>query len=83
MSEGMSSLPLILQILLMIPVVVAATFFLSGPEMIGAWIEWKRDDLKRERAQQAELDRKIAIAEAAAAARARGETFVPPSDYAR
>jgi hypothetical protein len=79
----MGSLPLILQILLAIPILVGATLFLCGPEIIGAWIDSKRDDLRRERAQQAELDRKISIAEAAIAARARGETFVPPKDYDR
>ncbi|HEX8126283.1 MAG TPA: hypothetical protein VF548_11935 [Allosphingosinicella sp.] len=79
----MNGLPLILQIVLAIPILVGATFFLCAPELVGNWIAVKRDDLRRERAQQSELDRKIAIAEAAAAARARGEAFVPPADYDR
>ena len=83
MLEGMNSLPLILQIVLMIPVVVGFTLFVCAPEIIANWIGSKRDELRRERAQQAELDRKIAIAEAASVARARGETFVPPADYDR
>ena len=32
---------------------------------------------------QAEIDRKCAIADQAIAARARGETFIPPADYDR
>ena len=32
---------------------------------------------------QAEIDRKCAIADQAIAARARGETYIPPSDYDR
>lgn len=79
----MSSLPLILQIILAIPTLVGFTLVVCAPEIIADWIGSKRDDLRRERAQQAELDRKIAIAEAAAAARARGEAFVPPADYDR
>jgi hypothetical protein len=79
----MNSLPLILQIVLVIPILVVATFVLGAPELLGNWIAWKRDELRREQAQQAELDRKIAIAEAAGAARARGERFVPPADYDR
>lgn len=83
MLEGMDRLPLILQIVLLIPLVFGATLFFCAPEIIANWIYSRRDDLRREAAQQAELDRKIAIAEAAAAARARGETFVPPADYDR
>ncbi|HEX8238670.1 MAG TPA: hypothetical protein VF574_02915 [Allosphingosinicella sp.] len=79
----MDRLPLSLQIVLAIPILFAATFLLAAPELIGNWVAWKRDELQRERAQQAELDRKIAIAVAAAPARAQGETFVPPSDYDR
>lgn len=32
---------------------------------------------------QAEIERKVRIAEEARAARLRGETYVPPADYAR
>ena len=79
----MNSLPLTLQIVLVVPILVVATFVLGAPELFGNWIAWKRDEMQREAAQQAELDRKIAIAEAASAARARGERFVPPADYDR
>jgi len=33
--------------------------------------------------QQAEIERKVRIAEEARAARERGETYVPPADYDR
>ncbi|HEU0098428.1 MAG TPA: hypothetical protein VFQ67_06585 [Allosphingosinicella sp.] len=79
----MNDLPLTLQIILAIPILVGATLFLCAPEILANWIVSKRDDSRRERAQLAELDRKIAIAEAAAAARARGEPFLPPADYDR
>ncbi len=79
----MSSLPLILQILLAAPILFGLVLVVTAPEMIGGWLSWKRDEVERERAQQAELERKLAIAEAAIVARNRGETFVPPADYDR
>lgn len=41
-----------------------------------------RERAEEEAAQQERLARKVAIAEQAAAARARGEVFVPPADWA-
>ena len=45
----------------------------------------RRHERRKEEADrvQAEIDRKCAIADQAIAARARGETFVPPPDYDR
>jgi hypothetical protein len=55
----------------------------SAPYWLAGFASSKRDEWERQLLQQAELDRKIAIAEAGMAARARGEAFVPPPDYGR
>lgn len=54
-----------------------------APQLLASLGESRVDAFERDLRQRAELDRKIAIAEAAAAARARGEPFVPPEDYDR
>ena len=79
----MSELPVIVQLLLALPLLIGWVLIASAPQLLGSWAEAKRDDHERQMAQQAELERKLAIAEAAIAARARGEPFVPPADYDR
>lgn len=79
----MGELPVILQLLLAVPLLIGWVLFANAPQLLGSWAEAKRDDHERQMAQQAELERKLAIAEAANAARARGEPFVPPADYDR
>jgi hypothetical protein len=55
----------------------------AAPELLAGWASDRRDRFLKEAACQAEIERKLAIAEAAIAARRRGETYVPPSDYDR
>ena len=43
----------------------------------------RRRKFEQDAIQQSEIARKVAIAEAAIAARQRGETYVPPADYDR
>ena len=43
----------------------------------------KLEDFEQQAIRQAEIERKVAIAEAAAEARRRGQPFVPPADYDR
>lgn len=64
-------------------VMIAVGAFVAAPELLAGLISERRDQFEARLRQQAELDRKTAIAEAAIAARARGETFVPPADYDR
>ena len=53
------------------------------PQLLAGWAGERRDRYVKEVAQQNEIARKVAIAEAAIEARKRGETFVPPADYDR
>lgn len=53
---------------------------LSAPSWLGSG---KIEDFEKEAIRQAEIARKVAIAEAAAEARRRGVAFVPPEDYDR
>lgn len=64
-------------------VMIAVGAVCAAPELLAGLISDRQYELERELRRQAELDRKTAIAEAAIAARARGETFVPPADYDR
>ena len=64
-------------------VMIAVGAFFAAPELLAGLIWERQDQFERKLRQQAELDRKTAIAEAAIAARARGEAFVPPADYDR
>ena len=65
-----------------------AGFFAVGavvcaPQMLAEWFWSRGERAQKEARQQAEIMRKVAIAEAAAEARKRGEPFVPPADYDR
>lgn len=66
-----------------VAVLIAVVAFFAAPELLAGLVSERRDRFEARLRQQAELDRKTAIAEAAIAARARGETFVPPADYDR
>ena len=79
----MDSLPLFLQALAAIAVLIGYVLVVNAPGILAGLAQSKRDDFEREMLQQAEIERKLAIAEAAIAARQRGETFVPPADYDR
>jgi hypothetical protein len=79
----MNSLPDIVQLVIGLLFIAGVAMVASAPEMLGALVEARRDALKRSAIVQAELDRKIAIAEASQAARQRGEAFTPPVDYDR
>lgn len=57
---------------------------LSNPVGCISWLVRSRVEADHKRDEvQAELERKCAIADAAIAARARGESFTPPADYDR
>ena len=79
----MNDLPVFLQALAAIAVLIGYVMIVNAPGILASRLQAKRDDFEREMAQQAEIERKLAIAEAAFAARQRGETFVPPADYDR
>ena len=79
----MNSLPVFLQALAAIAVLIGYVLVVNAPGILAGRLQAKHDDFEREMAQQAEIERKLAIAEAAIAARQRGETFVPPADYDR
>lgn len=66
-------------------IVMIAGFILvaSAPALLAGMVATRVEDEREAMLQEAELERKLAIADAAAAARARGETFVPPADYDR
>ena len=79
----MNGLPLSLQALAAIAMLIGYVMVVNAPGILAGRLQAKRDDFERELAQQAEIERKLAIAEAAIAARQRGESFVPPADYDR
>jgi hypothetical protein len=79
----MNDLPVFLQALAAIAVLIGYVLVVNAPGILASRFQANRDDFEREMAQQAEIERKLAIAEAAAAARQRGERFVPPADYDR
>ena len=69
-------------------VVVAGAFIavgavLAAPMLLRGWADDRRYKFEQDLIRQSEIDRKVAIAEAAIEARKRGEKFVPPDDYAR
>ena len=79
----MSSLSDFLSLLVAVPVVLAIVAIHAAPQLLAGWAAERRDEARRRAAQEAELDRKIAIGQAAIAARSRGESFTPPADYDR
>lgn len=79
----MSGLFDLVQLVLAVPLLLGVVAWLNAPQLIAGWAEGKREEAERRLVQQAELERKIAIAEASIAARERGETFIPPADYYR
>ena len=64
-------------------VMIGAFVAQCWPEILTGLFQARRDREEREKFQQAEIARKTAIADAAIAARARGEKFIPPADYDR
>lgn len=81
--ETMNSLPLSLQVVLGAILLIGFVLVVNAPQLLAEWASGKRHEAERRAAQQAELERKLAIADAARAARARGEPFIPPPDYDR
>ena len=79
----MSSLPDAVQLVLGSLALIAMLAIPAAPELLRGWLDSRQEEERRAAHRDAELDRKIAIAEAAQAARARGETFTPPADYDR
>jgi hypothetical protein len=79
MPVAMSGIVQFAELLLANPALLAVIAFLNAPELFAD----RRCEAERDFVRQAELEREIAIAEAAMAARRRGETFVPPRDYDR
>lgn len=79
----MNSLPVLLQVVLCGILLIGLVLVLNAPQVLAEWASDQRREAARRAVQQAELERKLAIAEAARAARARGEPFVPPPDYDR
>ena len=79
----MDGASLFIQAIAVVAVLIGFVMFVNAPSILSGMIEAKRDQAELERHQQAEIARKLAIAEAANAARQRGETFVPPADYDR
>lgn len=79
----MNNLPDVLQLLVGAIVMIGFVLVVNAPQFLAEWAHDKQRQAERDAIQQGEIERKLAIAEAAIAARARGETFVPPADYAR
>jgi hypothetical protein len=79
----MSQAAQLLQMLVAIPLLIGVILVLNAPYFLAGWAAEKRDEARRRLARETELERKLAIAEAANAARRRGEAFVPPADYDR
>ena len=71
------------QLLGFLAVFMAVGAVCAAPQLLAGMASEQMDKFEREARQQAEIARKVAIAEAAIEARKRGETFVPPADYDR
>ena len=79
----MSSVTGFLQLMAVVGVMIGFMVFVCLPDILFSLARDRRDAQERDLVQEAELERKLAIAEAAIAARKRGEAFVPPADYDR
>ena len=78
-----TGLPGFVEAILFFVLFVAVGAVGAAPMMLASWASERRDKFEQDIIQQAEIARKVAIAEAAIEARKRGETFVPPDDYDR
>ena len=79
----MNDLPGLVQLIAAVGVFIAVGAVCASPMLLASWADSQRDKFELELIRQSEIARKVAIAEAAIEARKRGETFVPPEDYAR
>jgi len=73
----------LLQILVLIGAFLVFGAIACLPNWLGIAASNALRNSEQEMLQQAEIMRKVRIAEEAQAARRRGETFIPPADYNR
>jgi hypothetical protein len=73
----------LVQLIAALAVFIAVGAVCAAPTLLLYWAGDRRDKFEQDIIRQSEIQRKVAIAEAAIEARKRGETFVPPDDYAR
>ena len=73
----------LLQILALIGAFLVFGAIACLPNWLGIAASNAMRDSEHEMLQQAEIMRKVRIAEEAQAARRRGETYIPPADYDR
>jgi hypothetical protein len=79
----MSDASALLQLIAVVGLFIAVGAVCAAPMLLAGWADDRRYKFEQELIRQSEIARKVAIAEAAIEARKRGETFVPPDDYAR
>jgi hypothetical protein len=79
----MSDASALLQLIAVVGLFIAVGAVCAAPMLFAGWADDRRYKFEQELIRQSEIARKVAIAEAAIEARKRGETFVPPDDYAR
>ena len=79
----MSDLPSLIQLIAATAVFIAIGAVCAAPMILSNWASDRQQKFEDDLIAQAEIARKVAIAEAAIAARKRGERFVPPDDYDR
>ena len=79
----MSSASDLLELIVTVAMFIAVGAVCAAPRLLVGWVEDRRSKFEQDAIRQSEIQRKVAIAEAAIEARKRGETFVPPVDYAR
>ena len=75
---AMSSAADLVQVIAFFGMFIAVGAVAAAPQLLAGWASDRRDRVLKEAACQAEIERQLAIA-----ARQRGETYVPPSDYDR
>ena len=79
----MSSASAFLELIVSVGLFIAVGAVFAAPRLLVDWAEDRQYKFEQDLIRQSEIQRKVAIAEAAIEARKRGETFVPPDDYAR
>jgi hypothetical protein len=79
----MSSASDLLELIAAVGAFIAVGAVFASPMLLAGWADDRRYKFEQELICQSEIERKVAIAEAAIEARKRGEKFVPPDDYAR
>ena len=78
-----TGLPPVIELILVLLFFGGGSILLAWPLLLAGWADGRRAKFERDLIVQAEIARKVAIAEAANEARKRGEKFVPPADYDR